>query len=107
LPELLEIVQGWLTDFPELAPRVDVPVHYTLPEHDALWLTGKDRVDGFVARFTRAPFVEGQLLEGVGHNIDHHHAGAGFHQAQLDFAERCARQAGAEADGPESLHDAV
>ncbi len=107
LPELLEIVQGWPVDAPSLAPLVDVPVHYTLAEHDALWLTGEDRVKSFVDKFTRAPFVESRLLEGTGHNIDHHHAGAAFHQDQLDFAERCARQGDAQAAGSENLHDAV
>jgi pimeloyl-ACP methyl ester carboxylesterase len=107
LPELLEIVQGWLTDVPVLAPLVDVPVHYTLAEHDALWLTDRDRVAAFAGRFTSAPFVESQLLEGSGHNIDHHHVGPAFHQDQLNFAERCARQADAGARGSESLHDAV
>jgi len=79
----------------------------TLVERDRLWLTGQDRVDSFVARFTRAPFVESHYLEGVGHNIDHHHAGPAFHQSQLDFAQRCARQAAAEAAGSENLHVAV
>jgi pimeloyl-ACP methyl ester carboxylesterase len=107
LPELLEIVQGWLTDVAVLAPLVDVPVHYTLAEHDALWLSGEDRVKSFAGKFTRAPFVESRLLEGVGHNIDHHHAGAAFHQDQLDFAGRCARQADAQARGSQSLQDVV
>lgn len=107
LPELLEIVQGWITDFSSLAPLVEVPVHYTLAEHDALWLTGRDRVDAFAAKFTRAPFVESRQLAGAGHNIDHHLAGPAFHQDQLDFVERCARQADAAARGSENLHDAV
>jgi pimeloyl-ACP methyl ester carboxylesterase len=107
LPELLEIVRGWLTDVPVLAPLVDVPVHYTLAEHDALWLAGEDRVSAFAGKFTRAPFVESRLLESAGHNIDHHHAGASFHQDQLDFAERCARQADTQAHGSGNLQDVV
>ncbi len=107
LPELLEIVGGWVTDIPALTARVNVPLHYTLAENDGLWLTGKDRVDAFVARFSRAPFVESQQIDGVGHNIDHHYAGPEFHRSQLDFAERCGRQDAAEQVGAESLHDSV
>jgi pimeloyl-ACP methyl ester carboxylesterase len=107
LNELLEIVGGWRSDYPLLAPRIEVPVHYTLAEFDALWIVSQERVDAFVAKLTRAPFVETELMVGVGHNIDHHHAGPAFQQAQLAFAQRCAAHARSEAADAPGLHDSV
>jgi len=107
LKELLEIVGGWMTDYPALAPRIEVPVHYTLAEFDALWIASQERVDAFVGKLTRAPFAESEFMPGVGHNIDHHHAGPSFHQTQLAFALRCAAHARAEAADAHGLHDSV
>jgi pimeloyl-ACP methyl ester carboxylesterase len=88
--ELLEIVSGWLDDFPRLLTQVRVPVHYTLAEFDQLWITDQSRVESFVGRLTSSPLVQAERLPGVGHNIDHHYAGATFQAGQLAFAARCA-----------------
>jgi alpha-beta hydrolase superfamily lysophospholipase len=37
--ELLEVVDGWIRDFPGIAAAVDVPVHYGLSEHEQLWIS--------------------------------------------------------------------
>lgn len=93
LAELVEIVSGWLQDFRELAPQVQVPVQYMLAEHDQLWVVTPEQVSLFTDRFAAAPFVEKTLMEGVGHNVDHHLARDVWHQSQLDFALRCAKHA--------------
>ena len=84
--ELHEVVGGWITDFAVLAPRVDVPVHYALTEHDHLWNSTAENVEAFGAAFTAAPSVLAERIPGVGHNIDHHHGSDAFHAHQLDFA---------------------
>ncbi|WPB89310.1 alpha/beta hydrolase [Streptomyces malaysiensis] len=91
--ELLEIVGKWVNDFEILAKRIDVPVHYTLPEHDGLWVSSVERVDEFARAFTATDFIDASLSAGVGHNVDHHRLGIRLHQAQLSFAARCGEPA--------------
>lgn len=86
--ELVEVVHGWITDFPALAARVDVPVHYTLAEHDHLWIPTAQSVDAFAGAFTASPTVSAHLLPDTGHNIDHHHTGARYRADVLDWAQK-------------------
>jgi pimeloyl-ACP methyl ester carboxylesterase len=85
--ELREVVGGWITDFPGIAARVEVPVHYGLAEHENLWTSTPESVRSFGDAFTRSPRVDAEHVKGVGHNIDHHLDSAAFHQRQLDFAD--------------------
>ena len=87
--ELLEVVGEWPHAAADLASEIQVPVHYVLAEHEALWYTGVDRVDAFANLFRSAPRVEAMLARGVGHNIDHHHRGSILHLQQLAFALSC------------------
>jgi pimeloyl-ACP methyl ester carboxylesterase len=84
--ELLEVVDGWIRDFPGIAAAVDVPVHYGLSEHEQLWLSSPAGVDAFAAAFTCAPSVSAHQVLGAGHNIDHHHAGSQYRHDVLDWA---------------------
>ena len=84
--ELLEVVDGWIRDFSAIAAAVDVPVHYGLSEHEQLWISSPAGVDAFAAAFTGAPSVSAHQVLGVGHNIDHHHAGRQYRHDVLDWA---------------------
>lgn len=84
--ELLEVVDGWIRDFPGIAAAVDVPVHYGLSEHEQLWISSPVGVDSFAASLTGAPSVSAHHVPGVGHNIDHHHAGGQYRDDVLDWA---------------------
>jgi pimeloyl-ACP methyl ester carboxylesterase len=90
--ELLEVVGGWIADFPAVAAAVDVPVHYGLAEHEQLWHSGPAKVDEFAAAFTASPDVSAHHLAGVGHNIDHHLAGRQYRADVLDWAVELAAQ---------------
>ncbi|GHJ47094.1 thioesterase [Catellatospora sp. TT07R-123] len=80
----------WADDIlPGLAPRIDVPVHNALAEHDALWDSTPDNVARFAELLTAAPFVDASIARGVGHSIDHHTLGHALHLRQLAFAEEC------------------
>ena len=85
--ELLEVVHGWITDFPTVAASVDVPVHYTLAEYDQLWSSTAENVDAFAKAFAAAPRVAARHLPGTGHNIDHHHTGVQYRADVLDWAQ--------------------
>jgi pimeloyl-ACP methyl ester carboxylesterase len=85
--ELLEVVDGWISDFPKIAADVDVPVHYALAEHEQLWNSSQSNVEAFAAAFTAAPRVSAHYVLGSGHNIDHHYVGADFRDGLLDWAQ--------------------
>ncbi|KAB8159445.1 alpha/beta fold hydrolase [Streptomyces sp. 3MP-14] len=84
-----------------IAPRVRVPVHNALAEHDALWSSGRENVERFAALLTAAPFVEAGVARGTGHCIDHHTLGHALHLRQLAFAEECAAWAARATGGSE------
>ncbi|CAM5645351.1 hypothetical protein SAVIM338S_06378 [Streptomyces avidinii] len=84
---------------PAVAPRVRVPVHNALAEHDALWDSSPSNVARFAAMFTAAPFVDASVARGTGHCIDHHTLGFATHLRQLAFAEECAAWAAARRRG--------
>ncbi len=88
--ELLEVYDTWPADAPRLAAGVRVPVQCSMAEFEALWTVDRDRLDAFARLFTGAPFLDAWLFRGVGHNIDHHHAGRSLHLRQLAFALDCA-----------------
>lgn len=89
IAELREVVGGWTREAAGLAAAVRVPVHYVMAEHEALWVSGQERVDAFAGHFTAAPRVEAAEFRGSGHNIDHHHLGPVLHLQQLAFARSC------------------
>jgi pimeloyl-ACP methyl ester carboxylesterase len=84
--ELLEVVGSWTTDFARLASEVTVPVHYALAEHEGLWISTDEGVQAFAAEFTASPSVTAERVSASGHNLDHHHISAEFHDRQLAFA---------------------
>lgn len=84
--ELLEIVDGWVSDFPRLAAAVRVPVHYALADNEALWISTDDNVKKFGDAFTNSPSVVAERVTGSGHNLDHHRASPALHARQLEFA---------------------
>jgi pimeloyl-ACP methyl ester carboxylesterase len=90
--ELLEVVDGWVSDFAKVAATVDVPVHYGLAEHEKLWNSSQSNVEAFGAAFTSAPSVSAHYVLGSGHNIDHHYAGADFRNGLLDWAQATAQE---------------
>jgi pimeloyl-ACP methyl ester carboxylesterase len=85
--ELLEVVGGWIHDFPTVAASIDVAVHYGLSEHEQLWISSPAGVDAFAAALIGAPSVSAHYIPGVGHNIDHHHAGGLYRRATLDWVQ--------------------
>jgi pimeloyl-ACP methyl ester carboxylesterase len=87
--ELQDIVFRWPSLFPEVAPKVDVPVHYRQPEFENLWVVSEQEVTNFAAQFTHSGKVDARLLRGSGHNIDFHRLGAAFQLEQLSFAIEC------------------
>jgi len=89
LTEMLEIVDGWPAEHRRVASEVVVPVHYTLAEHDGLWVVDEERLADFARAFSSAPWVTARIQRGAGHNLDHHRLSRAFHLGQLAFAAEC------------------
>jgi pimeloyl-ACP methyl ester carboxylesterase len=89
LDELQEIAFWWPKNNADIAADVRVPVDAALGEFDSLWNSGVVDTDDFGRLFTASPRVRSRRIEGVGHCVDLHHAGAELHQRQLDFARQC------------------
>ena len=89
LDELHEIAFWWPKYNAVFAADVRVPVDAALGEWDALWNSNTVDTDDFGRLFTASPRVTSRLIEGAGHCVDLHHAGAELHQHQLDFARKC------------------
>ena len=64
-------------------------VHYGLSEHEQLWISSPAGVDAFAASFTGAPSVSAHHVPGVGHNIDHHHAGSQYRETYWTGPRLC------------------
>ena len=98
--------KGWGVELPRLAPRVTVPVRYTLAEHESWWRPGNEGLAEVAALFTGAPMVETAIETGGGHNLSVGRTARAYHLRVLAFAESClARRSGGDA-GP-SGGDAV
>ena len=89
LDELDEIAFWWPKNNGAIAPDVRVPVDAALGEWDALWNSNTVDTDDFGQLFTSSPSVTSRRIEGAGHCVDLHYAGAELHQHQLAFARRC------------------
>ncbi len=72
-----------------VAPAISVPIYHALAEFDALW-DGSPRARRLLlSKFTAQQRVHSEIIEGVGHCIDHHLIGAAIHYKQLAFAHEC------------------
>jgi pimeloyl-ACP methyl ester carboxylesterase len=84
------LVANWIRDLPTLAAAVQVPVRYTLAEHERVWSTDADAVAEVASLFTSAPRVLTHRQDGAGHNLSLGHTAAAYHMNTLAFAEECA-----------------
>jgi pimeloyl-ACP methyl ester carboxylesterase len=88
--EVVDVVQQWPRDWPEVAAGIDIPVHLRLAEHERIWDTGQEAVDRMASRLRNAPLVDAALLRGGGHLYEATRYGPDFVRAQLEFLESCA-----------------
>jgi pimeloyl-ACP methyl ester carboxylesterase len=86
-----EVVAGWASrDFALLAPRVRVPVRYTLAEHEKVWANDPEAMSGIADLFTASPRVLTHLQRDGAHNLSVCVSAMAYHLGVLAFAEECA-----------------
>ena len=81
--------EEWPTDFPKLAARISVPVHYSLGDHERVWQTGPEALAEIAALFTASPRVDVDELAESGHNLSIGLTATAYHLKILAFVEEC------------------
>jgi pimeloyl-ACP methyl ester carboxylesterase len=85
-----EVTANWARrDFPELASRLEVPVEFSVAEHEAVWESGTEAVDAVAALFTASPAVRVNRVPGSGHNLSVGHTAGEYHARVLSFLTDC------------------
>lgn len=97
-PYETEMTKNWpRQDFPALAAQVEVPVQFTVAEHERVWRTDPEALTDIADLFTAAPRFVHTEQAGAGHNLSLSVAAADYHQKILKFVEECvAAREGAE-----------
>ncbi|OBH89536.1 alpha/beta hydrolase [Mycobacterium sp. E2989] len=94
-----QMVSNWARQtFPELAPAVRVPVHFSIAEHEKVWQADDSAVTEISALFSAAPRFVVHRQPGAGHNISLGHAAPEYHANVLAFVEECVGARPAEPD---------
>lgn len=85
-----QMVSDWARKtFPELAPAVGVPVHFSIAEHEKVWQTDDAAVAQVRALFDGIPRFVLHRQPGAGHNISLSHAAPAYHSKVLEFVQEC------------------
>lgn len=89
-PYEAEMTRNWpRQDFPALAGRVTVPVHFTVAEHERVWRTDAEALADITAVFTAAPQFMINEQAGTGHNLSLSLAAAAYHHEVMSFVQEC------------------
>jgi pimeloyl-ACP methyl ester carboxylesterase len=76
-------------DFPALAPRVRVPVQFSVAEHERVWRSDSETLAQIGAMFTASPRFVINEQSGTGHNLSLSVNAAAYHSTVLSFVEEC------------------
>ena len=85
-----QVLANWSPrDFALTAPRVRVPVQYTLGDHDYVWRNDPRSMADIAALFTASPRVLTNLQADSGHNLSVGKTATAYHLKVLSFVEEC------------------
>jgi hypothetical protein len=86
----IDMTRNWpRQDFPALAPRVEVPVQFTVAQHERVWRSDPETLAQIGAMFTAAPKFVINQQSGTGHNLSLSVSAAAYHEKVLSFVEDC------------------
>lgn len=84
------MVSNWARqDFPAIAPGVDVPVQFSVAEHEKVWQSDPPALAEIASLFSGAPRFQINEQAGAGHNISLGHTAADYHTTVFAFADSC------------------
>lgn len=92
LEEVREMVRDWPAEWPGLAPRIALPVHYRLADQDGIWVSGLPVIERIVGALSHAPVVDAAPLVKGGHVYEFHLDGPELVHSQLRFLLRFSRR---------------
>ncbi|WP_406814144.1 alpha/beta hydrolase [Mycobacterium sp. M23085] len=99
-----QMVSEWARKtFPELAPAVRVPVHFSIAEHEKVWQTDDAALAEISALFAAAPRFVVHRQPDAGHNISLGHAAPDYHSKVLEFVQECVAESASRPDGYSSV----
>lgn len=76
-------------DFPEIAARVDVPVQFSVADHESVWESTPEALGAVAALFTDAPRVLVNEMADSGHNLSVGLSADTYHRNVMSFIEEC------------------
>jgi hypothetical protein len=76
-------------DFPALAPRVRVPVQFSVAEHERVWRSDPETLAQIGAMFTASPRFVINEQSSTGHNLSLSVNAAAYHKTVLSFVAEC------------------
>jgi pimeloyl-ACP methyl ester carboxylesterase len=76
-------------DFPALAPRVRVPVQFSVAEHERVWRSDPETLAQIGAMFTASPRFVVNEQPSTGHNLSLSANAAAYHSTVLSFVGEC------------------
>lgn len=86
----VEVTKNWpRQDFPALAPRVRVPVQFSVAEHERVWQSDPETLTQIGAMFASSPRFVVNEQSGTGHNMSLSLNAAAYHKKVLSFVEDC------------------
>ncbi|HVQ52567.1 MAG TPA: alpha/beta fold hydrolase [Mycobacterium sp.] len=84
------MTKSWpLQDFPALAPRVRVPVQFSVAEHERVWRSDPETLAQIGAMFTASPRFVINEQSSTGHNLSLSVNAAAYHSSVLSFVGEC------------------
>ncbi|KZS70541.1 thioesterase [Mycobacterium kansasii] len=75
--------------FPELAPKVRVPVRFTVGEHENVYRADATALAEVQEMFTATPRFISHMQADAGHNLSLGHTAADYHRGVFAFVEEC------------------
>jgi pimeloyl-ACP methyl ester carboxylesterase len=96
-----QMVSDWARQtFPELAPAVRVPVHFSIAEHEKVWQTDASAMAEITDLFSGAARFVVHRQPDAGHNISLGHTAPDYHSSVFSFVDECiaGRPADTQAD---------
>jgi pimeloyl-ACP methyl ester carboxylesterase len=86
----VEMTKNWpRQDFPALAPRVKVPVQFSVAEFERVWQSDPETLARMGEMFTASPRFVINEQSGTGHNMSLSLNAAAYHEKVLAFAAEC------------------
>jgi pimeloyl-ACP methyl ester carboxylesterase len=76
-------------DFPMIAARVEVPVQFSVGDHESVWESTPQALTDIAALFTSAPSVVTNEMPDSGHNLSVGLTAEEYHRRVLSFVEQC------------------